>query len=84
MNIPGERKLKKTEFVKRKRVNIQQEEPVHIRFLNAGSTLPVLIEPAGEDVNLITWAQAHRELLELEEAHPTLRTADSPTSLLTP
>jgi alpha-ketoglutarate-dependent taurine dioxygenase len=64
MNITGERKLKKTEFGKRKSVNIQQEEPVHVRFLNAGSTLPVLIEPAGEDVNLITWAQAHRELLE--------------------
>ena len=48
----------------RKSINLQQEEIVRQSFLAANETLPLVIQPAVEGVNLTTWAKNNREFLE--------------------
>ena len=49
---------------RRKGVDLSQLNTVQTRFLQPGLTLPLVIEPAGTDVDLPEWAASNRELIE--------------------
>ncbi|HEX7183127.1 MAG TPA: TauD/TfdA family dioxygenase [Thermoanaerobaculia bacterium] len=50
----------------RKAVRLSQEDLVKTGFLpeSGGQELPLVVEPNVEDLNLTTWAESHRELIE--------------------
>ena len=49
---------------RRKAVSIAAESLVRYEYLRAGDELPLVLQPALDDVNLATWAETHRELIE--------------------
>jgi alpha-ketoglutarate-dependent taurine dioxygenase len=55
--------LKKLGAVRRKAVSTAQQDLIRVGTLGGGP-LPVLIEPAVEGLDLISWAAANRDLLE--------------------
>jgi alpha-ketoglutarate-dependent taurine dioxygenase len=55
---------KKLGDIRRKAVSAANQELVKESFLEAGQTLPLVIEPAVDGVDLIAWAGARREELE--------------------
>ena len=48
---------------KRRAVSVSTELLVKTSFMEGGSPLPLLAEPAAEDVDLTTWATSHREFV---------------------
>lgn len=48
----------------RKAVSISPESLVSLAYLRPGDELPLLLQPALENVNLAAWAAEHRELIE--------------------
>ena len=57
----GKKRLGKLGGPRRKAVRMSQQELVKESFLTEGSTLPLVIEPAVQGVELTTWAQSNRE-----------------------
>lgn len=55
---------KRLPTLKRRPINLSPEALVRESYLLPGATLPLVIEPAIEDVNLIAWATANRERIE--------------------
>jgi alpha-ketoglutarate-dependent taurine dioxygenase len=49
---------------RRKAISISHERLVSIDFLQAGISLPVLVQPAVDSLDLITWAESNRALLD--------------------
>ena len=56
--------VKKLPAIKRKAVSITLEALTRESYLHPGATLPLVIEPALENVNLIAWATENREQIE--------------------
>lgn len=50
--------------VRRMAITVSQETLTRESYLHPGATLPLVIEPAIENLNLIAWAAEHRELIE--------------------
>jgi alpha-ketoglutarate-dependent taurine dioxygenase len=50
--------------IRRKAVSVSKEDLVKTRLAMPGQSLPLLVEPAAEDVDPIVWAQGNRELIE--------------------
>jgi alpha-ketoglutarate-dependent taurine dioxygenase len=50
--------------VRRKPVNISEEQLVNLELLKPGQLLPLVIQPAVEGLSLIAWAASHREWIE--------------------
>jgi alpha-ketoglutarate-dependent taurine dioxygenase len=65
-NMPTneEARAKKLPAVKRRTINVSPEAMVRAGYLHAGQTLPLVLEPAVEGVNLIAWATGHRDSVE--------------------
>jgi alpha-ketoglutarate-dependent taurine dioxygenase len=57
----GSRKLP---AFKRKPISVSAEALTRDRYLRSGMTLPLVIEPTIENINLIAWAAENRELIE--------------------
>ena len=56
--------LKKLVGMRRKTVRLSQEKVIKTGYLETGETLPLVIEPAAEDADLIAWAESEREFIE--------------------
>ncbi|NEQ20440.1 MAG: TauD/TfdA family dioxygenase, partial [Microcoleus sp. SIO2G3] len=52
--------------VRRKPVNISEEQLVNLELLKPGQLLPLVIQPAVEGLSLIAWADSHREWIEAQ------------------
>lgn len=61
MNSPGQFKL-----VKPKAVRLTSAGLVKTSYLEGGRTLPLVLEPDGVNVNLVSWAESHRDFIESE------------------
>src|SRR5215208_7783399 len=59
-------KLKEQRFKERRRkpITLPQSELVKSRLLNPEQNLPLVIEPDIDEVDLIQWAKANKELIE--------------------
>jgi alpha-ketoglutarate-dependent taurine dioxygenase len=70
INISGEEKAgaKRLPTVRRRAVNVSQVSLVSTGYMSSGETLPLVIRPAIEGVNLVSWATQNRELIETELA----------------
>ncbi|NES07705.1 MAG: TauD/TfdA family dioxygenase, partial [Okeania sp. SIO2F4] len=64
MTTDYSKKMNKIGTIKRKRVKLSSQELVKIYNLESGENLPIVIEPSGEKLNLISWANNNRELIE--------------------
>ena len=67
----NEQNLATSEFskfkaVRRKAVSLSQEALVKTSYLTEGENFPLVMEPAVENVNLQSWAQSHRDMIESE------------------
>jgi NRPS condensation-like uncharacterized protein/alpha-ketoglutarate-dependent taurine dioxygenase len=58
--------LKKLLTVKPKAINIQKGNLVKTGHLASGETLPLVVEPAGDALNLAVWAKGNLEFIETE------------------
>src|SRR5678816_3572382 len=56
--------LKKLDLNRRRPISVSQDELVNIGSLPSGATLPLVIQPAVEGVDLATWAANHRSFIE--------------------
>ncbi len=52
--------------VRRKTVSLSSEELIKTDYLVPGETLPLVVEPAGADLDPIGWAKNNREFIERE------------------
>ncbi|WP_250125636.1 condensation domain-containing protein [Chroococcidiopsis sp. CCMEE 29] len=57
-------KLKKFMNVKPKAVNLSQERLIKTDYLQPGETLPLVIQPDVDDIDLVEWVQSNREFIE--------------------
>jgi alpha-ketoglutarate-dependent taurine dioxygenase len=51
-------------LVQPKAINVSQEDLVKVSFLRPEQTLPLVVEPALKEVNLMDWARNNREWIE--------------------
>jgi NRPS condensation-like uncharacterized protein/alpha-ketoglutarate-dependent taurine dioxygenase len=58
--------LKKLLTIKPKAINIQKGNLVKTSYLGAGESLPLVVEPVGELINLAVWAKDNLEFIETE------------------
>ena len=58
--------MKKLPLGQRKAVGVAQGAHVRSRYLQPGQTLPLVIEPGVEGVNLMSWAKANKQLIETQ------------------
>ncbi len=61
--------LKKLKITRRRSVNLSQEDLVRKEYLDGGTegdTLPLVIRPNLDDVDLASWARSNQEMLEKE------------------
>ena len=58
--------LKKLLTVKPKAINIHKANLVKTGHLASGETLPLVVEPAGDAINLAVWAKGNLEFIETE------------------
>jgi alpha-ketoglutarate-dependent taurine dioxygenase len=58
--------MKKLPVVQRKAVSVAQEARVRLKYLQPGQTLPLVIEPGVDGVNLMSWAKANKEFIETQ------------------
>ena len=56
--------IKKLHTSRRKVVNKNQEKLIKVEFLPAGKSLPLVILPAIDGVNLVAWAEINQEFIE--------------------
>ncbi len=56
--------MNKIGTIKRKKINLYSQELVKVSPFQSGENLPIVIEPSGEKLNLISWANNNRELIE--------------------
>ncbi len=65
-NIPNNEEpgAKKLPAIKRRTINVSPEAMVRARHLQAEQTLPLVLEPSVEGVNLLAWAARHRDSVE--------------------
>ncbi|WP_447980435.1 amino acid adenylation domain-containing protein [Candidatus Nitrospira bockiana] len=61
-----EAKLKKLKSIKRKVVTLAERPLVTRDSLSPGQSLPLVIQPAVEDVDVVAWASGNRDLIEAE------------------
>jgi alpha-ketoglutarate-dependent taurine dioxygenase len=68
MNNPEPQKpsIKKLEAVKRKAVSVSQERLIKTDYLRPGETLPLVVQPAVDGLNLETWAKSNLAFIETE------------------
>jgi len=59
-----ESQIKQLRATRRKGVDLSDVTGIKTRFLEPGQTLPLLIEPAGADVDLADWAANNRQMLD--------------------
>lgn len=59
----GDSSLKSVRGSRRKAVNLEQEHVVHTDMLAPELTMPLVIQPAIDGVNLATWAAAEQDML---------------------
>ena len=57
---------KKFKFVKPKAVSFPKEQLIKTNYLQPGETLPLVIQPNVQDIDLIEWAKSDRQFLETE------------------
>ena len=50
--------------MRRKAVNMSPESLIKTGYLHPGQTLPLVVEPAADDVNLISWAASNQEWIQ--------------------
>lgn len=76
------RRLQQFMQVKPKAVSVSQQELVRADLLQPGQTLPLLIQPALKDLDMIEWTKIHRDFLDtklLKHGAILLRGFNSPT-----
>lgn len=56
--------LKKIGSIKRQGVKLSHQQLIKFDYLQPGLTLPLVIQPSGEEFNLVSWAVNNRELIE--------------------
>ena len=56
--------IKKLQTAKRKVVNINQETLIELKYPNAGNSLPLVISPAIDGVNLVAWSEKNQGFIE--------------------
>lgn len=61
-----ETNLKKFKSIKPKTVTLSQRKLIEMGYLGAGHTLPLVIRPAVDDVDLVAWAKDSRPVIETE------------------
>ncbi len=59
-----ESQLKKLKGARRRTVDLSQVSPIKADYLQPGETLPLVVEPNIEDLNLAEWAKSNREFIE--------------------
>ena len=57
-------KLKKFMNVKPKAVTLSPEKLIETDYLQSGETLPLVIEPAVDDIDIIDWVHSNRDFIE--------------------
>jgi alpha-ketoglutarate-dependent taurine dioxygenase len=60
---PGQRRIG---AVRRKTVSVSSESLIETELLQPGSQLPLVVRPAIAGINIIAWAQSHREFVEAQ------------------
>jgi len=50
--------------IKRRRLNVTRDQLVTMELVSGGGPLPLVIRPAVEGLDLVTWIRSHRELVE--------------------
>jgi len=50
--------------IKPKAIRLLQDELIRVEPLQSGKTLPLVIQPAGEGINLVTWAVSNRDYIQ--------------------
>ncbi len=56
--------ISKLTSVKRKTVSISQEKLIETQYLDFNNPLPLVVKPAVDGVNLVTWAANNRDFIE--------------------
>jgi alpha-ketoglutarate-dependent taurine dioxygenase len=59
-----EGKLKKFMYIKPKAVSLPQGQLIKTDYLQPGQTLPLVVQPDVDDLDLVEWAQGNREFIE--------------------
>ncbi len=61
-----ESQIKKLRTARRKAVDLSQVSSVKTDYLQSGETLPLVVQPAIEDLDLADWAKSNRQFIETE------------------
>ncbi|MDF5712388.1 MAG: TauD/TfdA family dioxygenase [Rhizonema sp. NSF051] len=56
--------LPKLGYVKRKGITVSQEGPIKVGCLPCGKSIPLVVQPAVDGVNLVDWASSNRDFIE--------------------
>lgn len=64
--MSGKPSLKKLMPQRREIITLSAEELITTNYLQPGKHLPLVIQPAVEDVDLLVWASSHREFVEAQ------------------
>jgi alpha-ketoglutarate-dependent taurine dioxygenase/acyl carrier protein len=59
-------KFNKFKSVKPKAVSLPQGDLVKTDYLTQGETLPLVVQPAGEEIDFVDWAKSDREFIETQ------------------
>ncbi|HEY9666644.1 MAG TPA: condensation domain-containing protein, partial [Coleofasciculaceae cyanobacterium] len=59
-------KFNKFKSVKPKAVSLPQGDLVKTDYLSQGETLPLVVQPTGEEIDFVDWAKSHREFIETQ------------------
>jgi alpha-ketoglutarate-dependent taurine dioxygenase/acyl carrier protein len=62
----AETNRKRLANIKREAVKLSSESLIETGYLQPGATLPLVIRPAADDVDLIDWSKHHRQFIEKE------------------
>lgn len=63
---PDKLKLKKLPTIRRQAVNVSQEGLIKTEFLHPEQSLPLVVQPTVEQVNLVAWATCNRSFIETQ------------------
>lgn len=64
LETPARPNLNKLKNIKPKVISVQREELVELNYLEPGETLPLVIQPAFHDIDLVSWAKNNKEVIE--------------------
>jgi non-ribosomal peptide synthetase component F/alpha-ketoglutarate-dependent taurine dioxygenase/acyl carrier protein len=59
-------KLQKLRSSKPKALSLSQQNLIKTEYLPGGGELPLVVQPQVEGINLVTWAQSHKEFIDQE------------------